>query len=251
MPVVAELFELARGTALAAGRRLLDASDGSEKTYEFSASLAKEVKARADAVMESEILARLAPAGLEILSEESGVIAGSVASDLRFIVDPLDGTFNYVRSLGPSAVSIGLWRGMEPVMGVIYRLDRRELSWGGPGLGAFTEGHPIRVSAIGDAARGVICTGFPARLNTEDEAAMSALWRGTTGLAKVRMIGSAAVSLLNVASGACEVYAEQKIMLWDVAAGLALVLGAGGEVHNAATDIPHAFDVRATNGRIA
>ena len=124
---VGKLLELSKLVATQAGLRLLDSLSPDHKLYVHSMDHPREVKAMADTVLEREILDGLAPTGLSILSEESGYIPGKQTSTYWFIVDPLDGTFNFVKGLGPSAVSIALWDGQRPIFGVIYDLVERQL----------------------------------------------------------------------------------------------------------------------------
>jgi myo-inositol-1(or 4)-monophosphatase len=247
VPDIDGLLELAKTTAVLAGTRLLENRGTVDRSFTYSAQLPREVKAAADAVLEREILRMLTPVGLAILTEESGFVPARQPSDLWFIVDPLDGTFNFVKRLGPSAVSIGLWRERQPVFGVIYDLTQRQLSWGFAGGGAWVEGRPISVSRTSDLAQASISTGFPVRFDLEDDRAGREFFRLIRPFAKVRMLGSAASSLLHVAHGSADVYLEQSIMLWDVAAGLALVQGAGGSTSFTATDRDWCYDVVAAN----
>ena len=251
MADTAALLALACQVARRAGARLLDAAGDGHKQYVHSARHPREIKAVADTVLEREILEALRPTGITILSEESGLLPGAETSPLRFLVDPLDGTFNFVKGLGPSAVSIALWHGDTPVFGVIFNLLDRRLTSGGPGLGAACEGRPIAVSATAAPGEGAICTGFPVRFDLANDEATRRFLATVKPFAKVRMIGSAAASLLLVATGAAEVYTEQAIMLWDVAAGLAIVEGAGGRVVARPGTDRHTLDVFASNGRIA
>jgi myo-inositol-1(or 4)-monophosphatase len=169
---------------------------------------------------------------------------------LRFIVDPLDGTFNFVKNLGPSAVCIALWHLDTPIFGVVYSLSERELIWGGPDLGAHVGDRSISVSSTQRAAQASLCTGFPVRFDLDDDS-MRRFKALVTPYAKVRMLGSAAVSLLQVARGRADAYSEQNIMLWDVAAGLAIVQGAGGKCSFKHTGIEWCYDVFASNPHLA
>src|SRR5437016_4440392 len=112
-----DLLQLSKSIARLAGARLerlgLDA-----KRYVHSADNSREIKAVADAILEQDILQALQPCGFPILSEESGYIPGRQESKTWFIVDPLDGTFNFAKGLGPSAVSIALWQDQRPIFGV-------------------------------------------------------------------------------------------------------------------------------------
>ncbi|MFA7342845.1 MAG: inositol monophosphatase family protein [Terrimicrobiaceae bacterium] len=222
------LLELAKSTAARAGERL--EKGGHLEDFSFSEEFPREVKSLADAVLEDVILGALSGTGLEILSEERGLVPGARPGGHRFIVDPLDGTFNHLRNLGPCAVSIALWEADRPVFGVIFDIVKKSLCWGGKPLGAWRDGREIRVSRIGDVSRAAICTGFPVRFDFSAEKAWGSFRDRVSPFAKVRMLGSAASSLACVADGRAEAYFEENIMLWDVAAGIAIVEGAGGRV---------------------
>lgn len=225
---VCELLDLSKTIATQAGLRLVDSIDQGYKSYSRSLKNPKEIKALADTVLEKEILRALMPIGLPVLSEESGYLYDKHKSEYWFIVDPLDGTFNFVKGLGSCAVSIALWKDQKPIFGVIYNILEKQLIWGGKELGAFCEGRRISVSETRDIADASICTGFPVGLDISKENNLQYFWRMVSPYLKVRMFGSAAFSLVNVAKGVADVYSEQNIMLWDVAAGLAIVEGAGG-----------------------
>ena len=250
MPPFAELCERAKLAASAAGAAVLD-EFARERSYTHDRGNPKEIKALSDVILERRILETLLPLGLPVLSEEAGALAGDSSDGLRFIVDPLDGTFNFVRRLGPSAISIALWRRHAPLFGAIYHLDEGRLYWGGPGLGAHVGGDTLAVSPISEPGRGAVCTGLPARLDVNDDVRQRQWWSFVKEFGKVRMLGSAAVSLLQVARGSADAYFEQNIMIWDVAAGLALVEGAGGQTWRRPGSVPNAFDVYASNGRLA
>lgn len=251
MDDVRALMELSKAIAMSAGERLLAMAPADVASYRQSLEYPREIKAAADLVAEGDILGQLAATGLPVLSEESGFRPGRESTDLVFIVDPLDGTFNFVKGLGPSAVSIALWRRRCPVFGVIYDLAERKLVWGGAGLGAYRDASPIAVSTTTSARRASICTGIPVRVDVQDSRNRDSLWKLVGSFAKVRMFGSAAVSLAHVAAGAADAYSESQIMIWDVAAGLAIVEGAGGTIQFEFTDPEHALNVFAGNGRIS
>lgn len=229
MPELNALLDLAKTTATRAAQRLLRQTGAAERRYEHSVTHPREIKAIIDSLMEHEIVSALGVSDLPILSEESGIIGSQSDSSFRFIVDPLDGTFNYVKGLGPCAISIALWEHERPVFGVIYSVLERQLAWGGLDLGAFVDGRPISVSDTSERALASICTGFPVRLDLDAEGSMQGFWRTVKPYAKVRMFGSAAASLMHVADGSADVYSECRIMIWDVAAGIAIVQGAGGD----------------------
>jgi len=241
------LLHLAKQVASKAGARLLESTGEENKRYVHCLDNPKEVKAIVDLALEKEILQGLAVAGLAILSEESGHVPPRRESRYCFLVDPLDGTFNFVKGLGPCAVSIALWEDLRPVFGVIYSLTERRLAWGGPGIGSHAGERRIYVSNTSNRAHASLCTGFPVRLDVASPGAKAEFWRLIEPFAKIRMLGSAAMSLLQVARGSADAYAEASIMLWDVAAGLAIVEGAGGNSSITPTKRPWCYDVIASN----
>ena len=242
-----ELLELSKQIARQAGQELLASSSKFLNTYTHSIDHPKEIKSIADRFLEEDILKEIRQIGLPILSEESGYIHAPTESNYCFIIDPLDGTFNYVKGLGPSAISIALWRDNKPVFGVIYNLSDQKLSWGGCEISAYCEDQPISVSTTTVIARASICSGFPVRFDSASDIEALKYLRTIRSFAKVRMLGSAAISLLHVANGSADAYSEKHIMLWDVAAGLAIVEGAGGRYSLKETGSDWCYDVSASN----
>jgi myo-inositol-1(or 4)-monophosphatase len=248
LPEIREWLELSKSAAMRVGARFAENFRPDHKNYRHCRDNPKEIKSLADAALDKDILRALSPIGLPILSEESGSIPGRRKSPYSFIVDPLDGTFNFVKGLGPSAVSIALWKNREPIFGVIYELVEKRLYWGGRGMGAHAGDKKLAVSGTSRRDEASLCTGFPARHDMSAEGAMKDFWRKAQRYAKVRMLGSAAVSLLHVAKGSADAYSEDDIMLWDVAAGLALVEGAGGRVRFTPGAVEHSLSAFAGNG---
>lgn len=240
------LLSLAKDAAQKAVKALAEVGAGSS-SYTFSDELPREMKATVDRVLEEIILSYLKPTGLPILSEEAGDLDGTVNAGLRWVVDPLDGTVNFMRGLAPCAVSIALCLKDVPVFGVIGEYPSHRLAWGGRSLGAFVEGSPIHVSTIQDKSKAILCTGFPSRFDFAGVSA-PAFIELVSSYGKVRMLGAASLSLLQVAKGAADAYAEQDIMIWDVAAGLALIEGAGGRVSVSSGRHKNSHNIYASNG---
>ncbi len=188
----------------------------------------REVKLEGDTLLEKPILEELQKTGYAILSEETGYIPGKFLPGLLWVVDPLDGSYNFSRSLGPSMISVALWNDNEPVLGVLYNLSTKQIIFGGPRIGSHIGATPIKVSDRTERGQATLITGFPSRFPIDDTKVVSEFAAILTTFGKIRMIGSAAASLSLVATGAADVYAEHNIMFWDVAAGLAIVNGAGG-----------------------
>jgi len=218
--------------------------------YSYHSDLQREMKGNVDIVMDEIILNRLSRLNIPILSEESGIDLLDADSSLRFVVDPLDGTVNFVRGISLATVSIALYDGNNPVFGVIGIVSTREVAWGGRGIGAFIDQEEITVSKITLYEHSVLCTGFPSRFSMDNDAAMVTHCNIMKLFGKVRMLGAASISLLNVAKGSAECYFENDIMIWDVAAGLALVEGAGGVVSFSPGNYNDSLNVIVTNGKL-
>lgn len=219
-----ERLALAEHAARLAGAALREAR---ERWAKVEAELGREVKIEADRRAEAIILETLQASGdIPILSEERGWV-GARGGELLWAVDPLDGSVNYLRGAAHCAVSIGLLEGGVPRAGVVHAFFLDEMYVGAVGLGAFCNGRAIQVSSVDDPGRAVLQTGVPAR-NTAIEALAADLAATFGRWRKVRMIGSAACALAEVASGRADAYQETGPMLWDVAGGCALVEAAGG-----------------------
>jgi myo-inositol-1(or 4)-monophosphatase len=244
------LLMLVKDVVRSANILLCKTQEDTFQNFKYLPELPREMKADFDKTLEREILNRLIPVGLPILSEESGEIAGSDKSGLRFIVDPIDGTVNFIRKLGPASISIALYQNNKPILGALGIYPSGDLAWGGKKFGTYLNDKPIHVSTISDKTESVLCTGIPSRLSLDSSESVSEFISRMTPFGKVRMLGSASISLLQVAKGSAELYAEQDIMLWDVAAGLALVEGAGGCISVAPGIHKESLNVVASNGVI-
>jgi myo-inositol-1(or 4)-monophosphatase len=142
---------------------------------------------------------------------------------------PLDGTLNFSREIPVCCVSIALWQGAKPLFGVIYDFKRDECYQAVAGEQSLCNGEPIRVSDIRDRSQASIGTGFPSYRDYSSESLQEFLGQ-VQQFKKVRMLGSAAMHMAYLARGWLDAYVEEDIMLWDVAAGMAVIEGAGGVV---------------------
>lgn len=209
----------------------------------------KDVKISADRESERIIIDTIRDkSDFPILSEEKGLIEATVRSDdLRWIVDPLDGSMNFLRGIPICCVSIGLWNRNKPLLGAIYDFNRKELFTGIVGVGAWLNGKSIKISKINAVREAILLTGFP--VNTDySSSALKNYIDQVRVFKKIRLIGSAALSLAYVATGRADAYYERNIMLWDIAGGLAILLGAGGKYSIKEANISNAYEVYATNG---
>lgn len=214
--------------------------------FDFCDDLPREMKAEADRVVESVILKILRTTDIKILSEESGEENDTVDSQLRWVVDPIDGTVNFIRMIGPSAVSIGLWEGENPIFGVVGEYPSGVIYWGGHGFGAFADKDSIRVSSVNDSSKAILCSGFPSRFDFSSKS-IEKSFKIYSEFGKVRMLGAASLSILQVARGSADAYIERDIMIWDVAAALAILQGAGGEFSISPGRFENSHDIFASN----
>jgi len=163
------------------------------------------------------------------LMEESGETAGSDTSN-RWIVDPLDGTTNFLHGIPHFAISIALERDGDPFAGVIYEPVHDEMFWAEKGQGAHLGGRRLRVSGRTAMDEALFATGIPfmgERDHPEFLAQLEAVMAVSSG---VRRFGSAALDLAYVAAGRYDGFWETGLSSWDMAAGIVIVREAGGFV---------------------
>ncbi|MEM9172464.1 MAG: inositol monophosphatase family protein [Pseudomonadota bacterium] len=164
-----------------------------------------------------------------ILAEESGEHPGK---DVTWIIDPLDGTTNFIHDLPVYAVSIGVLIDGKLSQAVVYDPDRQELFTASKGDGAQLEGRKIRVSGRRQLIDSLVATGFPYRDHADDrlDHHIKMLRTVLDATAGVRRGGSAALDLAYVAAGRLDAFWEFGLKAWDVAAGALLIREAGGIV---------------------
>jgi myo-inositol-1(or 4)-monophosphatase len=167
-----------------------------------------------------------------------------------WIVDPLDGTANYVHDVPAYCVSIGLFAEGRPVVGVIHDPRQNEVFTAALGQGAFLNGAPIRVSTVAALRDGMIATGFPADIQKQLKN-FEAWGRVMIQAQSLRRTGSTALNLAYVAAGRFDGYWAYDNYAWDVMAGAVLVTEAGGTLTSAdgRPFDPFQPDLIATNGR--
>ena len=167
--------------------------------------------------------------GYGFLGEEGGVVEGKDKSH-RFIIDPIDGTTNFMHGLPHFAISIALEREGQLVAGVVFNPVTDDLFTAEKGHGAYLNNKRLRVAARKDLSPSLIATGLPwlgkdghARAGAE----MAAVMNATSG---IRRFGSAALDLAYVAAGRFDGFWERGLQPWDIAGGIVLVREAGGIV---------------------
>jgi myo-inositol-1(or 4)-monophosphatase len=186
-----------------------------------------EADRRADRILREE-LTRARPA-FGLLIEESGTGGAPDAED-RWIVDPLDGTTNFLHGLPHFAISIAHESRGELVAGMIYDPLRDETFWAARGRGAYLNNRRLRVSARGDLSEAVLATGIPFGDRPGKDEMLAALRPVMERTAGVRRFGAATLDLAYVAAGRYDAFWEIGLSPWDVAAGIVIVREAGGLV---------------------
>ena len=164
------------------------------------------------------------------MEENDKAVDTSMKSE-RWIVDPLDGTTNFLHGLGHWSISIAAEREGELIAGLVYDPLKDELFWAEKGLGAYNNNKRLRVSARNDLADCLVATGLPFKgvMNKKPhfQAELMAVMPQVAG---IRRFGSAALDLAYVAAGRYDGYWEAGLGIWDIAAGIVLVKEAGGFV---------------------
>ena len=163
------------------------------------------------------------------LMEESGATPGK-DSEHRWIVDPLDGTTNFLHGIPHFAISIALERAGEIVAAVVLDPIKDERFWAEKGLGAYLNDRRMRVSGRSRLAEALIATGIPFATHGDHGQFAEELTAIMPTVAGVRRLGAAALDLAYVAAGRYEGFWERGLSAWDVAAGILLVREAGGYV---------------------
>lgn len=196
-------------------------------------------------------------AGLEKVLPEAGFITeekttSKIADRYNWIIDPLDGTTNFIHGVPTFSVSIALKEYDELVAGVVYEINLDECFYACKDNPAYLNGKEIKVSQIDTVSKSLIATGFPYYDFQKQQAYIelfTELMRSCHGL---RRLGSAAVDLVYTALGRFEAFYEYNLNAWDIAAGVVIVRQAGGEVVNfkGGNEVMDARELLATNGKI-
>ena len=220
-------LDVAASAVTDAGRILLELR---RQPVEILSEPGHDIKLKADQLAEELILRILAERlPLPVLTEESGEHGAVADAALMWVVDPLDGTFNYSRGMPLCCSSVGLWAGGKPVLGAVFNFFQDELFTGIVGRGAWLNGRPIAVSGVQTAAKASLATGFPHHQDYAS-APVRDFVRQVQEFKKIRMLGSAALMGAYVACGWLDAYVEEDVWLWDVAGAMAIAQAAGAAV---------------------
>ena len=237
---------IAKSAALEAGKYLL-INQGKELKILHDAG--RDIKLQLDIDTENIIKKNISSQSeFSILGEETGFTDD--VGEFYWVVDPLDGTSNFLRDIPISCVSIALMQNLTPILGVIYDFNHDDLYYGHLQSKAFVNQKEIMVSDYSEKSQSTLVTGIPVKTNYSDDEFKDMIddfqhWK------KVRMIGSAAMASIYVAAGKAETYKENGIFLWDIAAGAAIVNAAGGIASITNIQADHRVDAKFTNQHLA
>ena len=173
--------------------------------------------------------------GLKIIIPGSGFITEEKTADHKneeyiWIIDPLDGTTNFIHNLTPHAISIALQHNSKTVLGIIYELGADEMFYSWQGVPVFCNKQQIKVSNAKSISEGLIATGFHINDFNRLQNHLKVVGQVVENSHGIRRHGSAATDLAYIAAGRFDVFFEYGLSVWDVAAGVFLVEQAGGRV---------------------
>ena len=220
------MIDAARKTARGLARDFGEVSE-----LQVSKKGAADFVSAADIKAEQTLFEELSKArpGYSFLGEERGLIEGTDKTH-RWIVDPLDGTTNFLHAIPHFAINIALERDGQIVAGVTYNPATSDLYWTERGRGAFMNDKRLRVSARTRLDESVIGTGITFLGHGQHARFLKELHQISQRVAGVRRFGAAALDLAFVAAGRFDGFWERDLGAWDVAAGILLVTEAGGKV---------------------
>jgi len=210
-------FELAKNIALEVGKFL-----NSQTIKKIDSQEGKDIKLELDKKSEEIIINSLSKDfDYPILSEEIGLTKDLQEKEPYWIIDPIDGTLNFSRDNPTCCISIAFWIDKEAIFGVIYDFNRDELFSGYVGVSAWLNDAELKLQEKKEKNQSILATGFPTYMN-DDEETLKSFISQVQEYKKIRMIGSAALSLAYVACGRFDTYIEKDIKLWDIAAGIVI-----------------------------
>jgi myo-inositol-1(or 4)-monophosphatase len=252
-------LDAAIAAAQAAGEVLLTMAQRRE-TLRIEAKAEADFVTAADRAAEEKIVSHILAVfpDHQILAEEQTHGAppaepeSATAGLVQWIIDPLDGTTNYIHGVPNFAISIAARQNHEVVAGVVWDPVRRELFTTTAGGGAFLNGKPIRVSASARLRDSLIATGFPFRVRHLLSAYFRMFQEFMSAARDIRRIGSAALDLAYVAAGRFDAFWEYRLSPWDFAAGSLLVREAGGTISGFSVDenFWETGNILASNGKL-
>jgi myo-inositol-1(or 4)-monophosphatase len=252
-----DLLDVATTAAQAGGETLLSLAQRRE-TLRIEAKAEADFVTAADRASEEKIVGhilRIFP-DHQILAEEqthTGLPQAKIKPEaVQWIIDPLDGTTNYIHDIPNFSISIAAKQNDAVVAGVVWDPVRRELFTAAAGGGAFLNGKPLRVSSSAQLRDSLLGTGFPFRVRHQVSSYLRMFQEFLSQSRDIRRIGSAALDLAYVAAGRFDGFWEYHLNPWDFAAGVLLIHEAGGLVSGFAPDEDFwvTGNILASNGKL-
>ncbi|MFQ6611549.1 MAG: inositol monophosphatase family protein [Fidelibacterota bacterium] len=243
------LLEVACRAAREASAAILAAMDKPHRIdFKSWSNLVTDTDRKSEAIIINTLQSEFPDHG--ILAEESE--RKKTDSEYLWVIDPLDGTTNFVHGYPPFSVSIGCFKNQQPVLGVIVELPANQLYSAVDQKGSYWESQRIQVSSVSTLDRSLLLTGFGYEHGSLWEANMDLFKTLTNKTQGVRRLGSAAVDLCHVARGIIDGFWEFDLHPWDSAAGIVILQEAGGTVTRMDGEPFNIFDrqILATNGII-
>jgi myo-inositol-1(or 4)-monophosphatase len=161
---------------------------------------------------------------------EEETVEQSSAGEYNWIIDPLDGTTNFLHGLPIYGISVGLTRNGKPILGVIYHIIRKEIFHAVEEDDAYCNKRIIRVSDAQTLNESLLATGFPYQQSNKGDAYLGIIKNFLENSHGIRRLGSAAIDMAYVACGRLEGFFEYNLNPWDIAAGILIIQQAGGVV---------------------
>jgi len=240
------------GQAALAGGTIIKKLYGKPHTIRHKGAI--DLVTEADVASETAILAKITKnfPGHAVLAEESRAVYNGPAKGPTWIIDPLDGTTNFAHSFPFFGVSIGYVVDGEPQAGVVFCPLQDELFCTIKGKGAWLNGQQVHVTIEDDLQKSLVGTGFPYDVGSTLEQVARTMRNVLPRVQDVRRAGAAALDLAFVACGRLDGFWEMNLKPWDTAAGVLLVLEAGGRLSNFSGQPFNLFfpEIIASNGRI-
>lgn len=227
------LLKAMKAAAAAAGESLMNDRTRIDQLSRHSKLGLADVFTEADTAAENivrQVLSDAAPA-YGFLGEEGGLQKGSDPHHM-WIVDPLDGTTNFLTGTPLFAVNIALSRDGKVIAGVTHAPAMGETFWAESGGGAWLNGRPIRISPRSMLEEAVLAVGIPFATKPRHDQFLAEMERLTPRISGIRRLGAGALDMAWVACGRFDAYWEQSVSAWDMAAGVVMVEEAGGIVTN-------------------
>ena len=241
-----EFYHFGIDISLKAGEEILNLLPRiHEISYKGAINLVTEADLKSEAIIKKAIRKRYP--NHTILAEESGL---EERGDIRWVIDPLDGTTNFAHGLPWFCTSLALEVEGEIVLGIVYNPVLKECFSAIKEKGAFLNQKPIRVSQTKELSKALLATGFPYDIQQNPEPVMTRFRNMIMHARGVRRAGSAALDLCYVACGRFDGFWEERLHPWDTAAGMLIVQEAGGRVSDFSNNFYSIYgkEILATNG---